>query len=183
MATRSKGAWPREQANGLAVVLKNLLADDCERIEIAGSVRRGKDVVGDLELLAIPKLVTTRSGEVNLLDLKLEELLDQGVLDYRLDKNGRRSFGKLNKFMVHRNSGMPVDLFIAGAENWGMALLVRTGPKAFNIKVMAHFRKQGMRGHAYGGVSDRNGEEIICPDEEAVFNLLAIGFIPPQYRR
>lgn len=180
MTTRSKDAWPREQALAVAEELRELLGPACGRLEIAGSLRRGRDTVGDVELLAIPKM-SDGDAPYSLLDPELADFLDRGVLDYRLDSRGRKTFGKFNKFLVHRHSGVPVDLFITGEENWGMALLVRTGPKEWNVRVMSRFMALGMRGHAYGGVT-RGKQEYPCPEEADVFKLLRWAFVPPEKR-
>ena len=78
--------------------------------------------------------------------------------------------------MVHVPSGIPIDVFSTSAQNWGMSAVVRTGPKEFNIRLMQRFRQLGMTGHAYGGVTGRDGI-IECPDEETVFRIaeLAMG--------
>ena len=60
--------------------------------------------------------------------------------------------------------------------------MVRTGPKDFNVRMMARFRELGMRGPAYGGVTDQEGNEIECPDEETVFRLLGWSWMPPERR-
>ncbi|MDP3063202.1 MAG: hypothetical protein Q8O40_08350, partial [Chloroflexota bacterium] len=118
---------------------------------------------------------------VSLLDHRVIQLIKMGVLDYRLNVKGRRTFGPLNKLLVHIPSGIPVDLFSATAQNWGMALLVRTGPKGFNVRVMSRFRELGMAGHAYGGVTV-NDAQAPCPNEVDVFNLLGWPFVPPERR-
>lgn len=167
-----------------------LLATYCERLTIAGSIRRRKLDCGDIELLAVPRLslgmdlwgkdINSMEG-VSLLDHRVLQLIKMGVLDYRLDAKRHRSFGPLNKYLVHVASGIPVDLFSTTVSNFGMALVVRTGPAAFNIKMMATFRRMGMLGHAYGGVS-KDGREIPCPNEVDVFNLLGWPYIPPEKR-
>ena len=64
-----------------------------------------------------------------------------------------------------------------------MSLVVRTGPKDFNVRMMSRFRELEMRGHAYGGVTDRNGNDVECPDEATVFGLLGWPWIPPEERQ
>ena len=100
----------------------------------------------------------------------------------RADKSGRYSYGEQNKLLVHVPSGVPVDVFSSSIKNWGMSLMVRTGPKEFNVRMMSRFRELGMRGHAYGGVTDQGGTEIECPDEETVFRLLSWPWMPPERR-
>jgi DNA polymerase (family X) len=175
--------WPRKLALNVAEELHETLGPACERLAIAGSLRRGEPVVGDVELLAISKIGGQDGNLYNLLDRELDDLLTRGVLELRLNRRGNRiGYGPLNKYLVHLSTGVAVDLFSATPENWGMAYLVRTGPKDFNIRVMRRFRALGLEGHAYGGVS-RGQETVACPDEETVFQLLGWPYLKPQQRR
>lgn len=109
-------------------------------------------------------------------------MIDQGVLSYRYNKAGHPiGFGEQNKHLVDVASGVAVDIFSATAKNWGMALVVRTGPADFNIRMMARFKTLGMRGHAYGGVTV-NEAEMDCPTEAAVFDLLGWSWARPEDR-
>lgn len=162
------------KAKALAEELIPLLSPACERIAIAGSIRRQKPGVGDIELLVIPK--------EGLLDSCISSLVDGGLLGYRLNKRGSRTYGPKNKFMVHIATGIGIDIFTSAAENWGMALFVRTGPKEWNIKAMSRFHQLGMQGHAYGGVTLSNGVPFECPTEAIVFNLLGWPYTPPEKR-
>ena len=181
----TKQRWPRDLAELAAQVLIRQLEDSCERIEIAGSIRRGVDHVGDIELLCIPRLALDMFGNAveskSLLDQRCEDLVARQVLDYRRNSRGVITFGSKNKLMTVRGIGIPVDIFSTGLTNWGMSMVVRTGPKDFNIRLMARFQKLGMRGHAYGGVT-RGDEEIPCPTEEGVFRLLQWPYKPPEAR-
>lgn len=163
-----------DKAKAIAEELMSLLSPCCNRITIAGSIRRQKPDVGDIELLVIPK--------ANCFDKMLDDLMGQNTLAMRLNKRGSHTYGPKNKLMVHLLSGMGVDIFSATEENWGMALFVRTGPKEWNIKAMSRFRELGMQGHAYGGVTLRTGLPFECPTETIVFNLLGWPYTPPEKR-
>lgn len=197
----SKRKYPLGAALEVAGELVERLAPSCARVAIAGSVRRKVPMVGDVEILAVPALGTslhhgqtslfgTRlppASPLNLLDRQLNLMLAEGTLELRLNKNGNSTYGPLNKLLVHRESGIPVDIFTATLENWGMALMVRTGPKDWNIKFMAQFRRLGLKGHAYGGVSTHDvmhpaGYTLPCPTEEDVFRLLRWPYREPQDR-
>ncbi len=183
------GRWPLRDAEQVADDLVRLLAPRCERIQIAGSIRRKRPQVKDIELLCVSKAWSSQDLFGGLatngyeLDLKLDELVADGsVLKKRPNKAGRYSYGEKNKLLTHVPSGIPVDIFSAPATNWGMALVVRTGPKEMNIRMMARFKEMGMRGHAYGGVTDQDGTEIECPSEAKVFELLGWRYVPPESR-
>jgi len=168
------------KANAIAEELQRYLSWGCERIVIAGSIRRQKPEVKDIELLCVPAFGGI-VGEVNKLDEAIVDMLMSGHLSYRLNKRGQRTYGDKNKFMVHKPSGIGVDIFCTDKENWGMALFIRTGPKELNIKAMKRFMELGMKGHAYGGVSI--GEAMMeCPDEETVFKLLGWKYLLPEQR-
>jgi len=166
-----------EKAKVITENLKSLLVPVCEKIEVAGSIRRQKPEVGDIELLCIPRYV----AGVDQLDREIGALLVQGTLGFRLNKRGSRVYGPKNKLLVHIN-GIAVDIFSSTEANWGMALFVRTGPKEWNIRAMSRFRELGMQGHAYGGISAADGKEISCPDEETVFRYLGWRYVPPEER-
>jgi len=167
-----------EKAKAIAEKIKAILESSCEKIVVAGSIRRLKPMVNDIELLCIPKYI----AGVDMLDAKIQTMIYFDMLGYRLNKVGSKVYGPENKLLVHLPSGMAVDIFSSTESNWGMALFVRTGPKEWNIKAMSRFRELGMRGHAYGGISRSDGSELNCPDEEIVFRYLGWPYVPPERR-
>ncbi|HEU0022957.1 MAG TPA: hypothetical protein VFR55_14995 [Dehalococcoidia bacterium] len=178
-----KQRHPLIEAEAVAQELRAILGPACQQIEVAGSIRRRVLQVGDIELLCVPGTGGNQlHGASSIFEQEILGLIKTGVLVYRLDQRGRRTFGPWNKYLVHRPSGVPVDIFATTAQNRGMSLLVRTGPREWNIKVMSRFKALGMRGHAYGGVTDSHGRELGCPNEEGVFRLLGWRFVKPEDR-
>jgi DNA polymerase/3'-5' exonuclease PolX len=188
--TLKSRTWPIAEAREAAEELVSLLGPFCERIEVAGSIRRNRAQVGDIELLAISKTSpayvlhpdTLRPLFWIHLDAQVRELIAKDLLRYRLNKLGRKTYGRLNKLLIHVASGIPVDLFSTIEENWGMSMVVRTGPKEFNIKMMTRLKALGLQGHAYGGVTDKEGKELTCPTEVEVFRLLQWPYVAPEQR-
>ena len=182
-----KKKFPLALAEVTGKSLIQMMGDTCERIEMAGSVRRQAFEVGDIELLCI-----SRAGPVDMfgepiilespLDLRCTYLINQGILAPRPNKIGAVTIGPLNKLLVHPATGIGVDVFTTTAENWGMAMVVRTGPAGFNVRVMSRFIELGMAGHAYGGVT-RGNEDLQCPTEERVFELLEWEYLDPWQRK
>jgi DNA polymerase/3'-5' exonuclease PolX len=166
------------KAREIADDLKRRLEPVCERVEVAGSIRRQKPNPKDIELLVIPKY----NGLADMLDREIQTLMLKGILDCRLNKRGHRVYGPKNKLMLHIPSGMAVDLFSSTESNWGMALFVRTGPKEWNIRAMSRLHELRMSGHAYGGISNSAGSEFNCPDEETIFRYLQWAYVPPERR-
>ena len=105
-------------------------------------------------------------------------------LDYRLNKQGFKTYGKLNKLLVHCESGIPVDIFSTTGEKWATALVVRTGPKESNIRICMEARKLGVKFNAYGsGFSCPDGSKKVCHSEEDVFKTVGLPCQPPEERR
>ena len=184
-----KQRYPLALAETVATSLITHLVDACERVQVAGSIRRRRQDVGDIELLCVPlqdqkdlwgnPLPVQHSHDA--VTQRVQELISTGFLALRVSEEGKTAFGAQNKLLVHLATGIPVDVFSVPPENWGMALLVRTGPADFCKEVMSTFLTRGMQGHAYGGVT-RNGFEVPCPDEETVYELLGWRYQPPELR-
>ncbi|MBA7606563.1 hypothetical protein ES703_13713 [subsurface metagenome] len=168
-----------EKAKAIAEKIKALLAPSCERITVAGSIRRQKPDVGDIELLVIPRYV----AGVDMLDAKIQTLIQLDVLDYRLNKWGSRVYGPKNKLLRHVESGIGVDIFSTTAECWPVALVVRTGGKISNMEIATRALERGLRFHAYGrGFTRADGSELICQSEADVFRAVGLAYREPWER-
>ena len=168
-----------EKAKAIAEELKELLAPACEQIEIAGSIRRRKPDVGDIELLTIPKYTTG----VNQLDREIGTLMMLGILGFRLNKRGSRVYGPKNKLLTHLPSGIGVDIFSTDNECWPVALVVRTGGKSTNKEIASRAIERGMRFHAYGrGFTRVDDSELICRSEQDVFKAVGLRYLEPWER-
>ena len=168
-----------EKAKTIAEELKRLLLPACERVVVAGSIRRQKPEVGDIELLCIPKYV----AGVDQLDREIGALAVQGILASRLNKLGRRVYGPKNKLLLHRESGIGVDIFSTTEDCWPVALVVRTGGKQTNMEIASRALERGMRFHAYGrGFTFPSGSELICRSEADVFKAVGLVYKEPWER-
>ncbi len=167
-----------KEAKLIAENLKALLEPSCERIEIAGSVRRQKPQVGDIELLCIPKYV----GGFDQLDRAIEELMFQHILDFRLNKLGSRVYGLKNKLLQHVESGIGVDIFSTTEECWSVALVMRTGSVKTNMKIAKAALKKGYRFHAYGSGFTTPRGNIVCHSEAEVFEAVGLPCLNPWER-
>jgi DNA polymerase/3'-5' exonuclease PolX len=128
---RDRG-MPLEYAREMADALVELLAPACERIAIAGSVRRKKKFPNDIEVVCEPKL--TDRGR-NLCDLACEDLLRTGQLEKRPDSRGRHCWGTgIKRAVFYQGQDYaPVDLFaVIEPRQWGVIYAIRTGPGDFN---------------------------------------------------
>lgn len=169
------------KARAIAEELVGLLAPACLRIEIAGSIRRRRPEVGDIELLVIPKFLE----HIDLLDRELGVLmLVEGIFDHRRNKRGSIVYGPKNKLLVHKPSGIGVDIFSTTEECWPVAMVVRTGGKATNIEISRRAIDRGMSFHAYGrGFTRADNSELVCYSEEDVFKAVGLRYLEPWERR
>jgi len=167
-----------ERAKAIAEELRRLLKPACDRIAIAGSIRRQRPEVGDIELLCIPKFI----GGIDQLDREIITLVVQRILGFRRNKLGSRVYGPKNKLMVHLPSGIGVDIFSTTRECWAVSLVVRTGGKKTNKRVATAALSKGYRFHAYGsGFSTPQGD-IVCHSEREVFEAVDLPYLEPWGR-
>ena len=136
---------PIEEIQPVAESIVESLRPYCDRIEIAGSIRRGVAMVGDIEIVAVPKTTVLqatlfddiRPGSTN----HLHEYLDQLVIDRKISKIRHNPYDpfsrwgeKYRKFYVATKRGevFKVDLFMTAASTWGSIFTIRTGGEAFS---------------------------------------------------
>lgn len=97
----------------------------CIRIEIAGSIRREKEIVGDIEIVCIPKPYETGLFTSGIASVVNQWEKVKGELEYGKSKYTQRVLpGKLTGFDDKR---ITLDLFFAEPGNWGTILAIRTG--------------------------------------------------------
>lgn len=155
--------------------VRDELAGACHRIEIAGSVRRNKPDVGDLEIVAIPSF-NTLGG--NLLDLRLAELIREQRL---LPLKGFRPPGwRYAQFGTR--AGILIDLFLATPETWGVIYTVRTGSADFSHGLFAYGNRRGITSREARLVSLVTGKPFDTPEEHDVFNALGVRYVRPELR-
>lgn len=172
----------------VAESLVELLSPVCERIEIAGSLRRRKAMVGDVEILYVTKLEERPEGlfdrvSVSLADEVLVALIAAGAIDYRRNVNGSRMWGDSNKFAIHCETGIPVDFFRTTEAAWHNYLVCRTGPGASNIRIAEAAQKRGLKWHPYGSGFTRGSETLVMSSERQVFETVGLPYLEPEARR
>lgn len=183
-----KTKFPHAEALAVATSLKAVLAPSCERIEIAGSLRRHKPEVGDIELLYVPIVAERPDGLfdkrlVNVTSEVVEKLLADGTLQKRPNVNGSFTWGEQNKLAIHTESGIPVDLFGTKMANWWVSLVIRTGSKETNLALTMGAQRQGARLNAYGsGVTWSDGTVTDATSEEHVFEMCKVPYKNPLFR-
>ncbi len=181
--------WPATIARPIANELVAQLQARCEQICIAGSLRRRKAEVGDIEILYVPRIgQVRRPGELfpksgSLADELIEQWLSNGVLTKRPNRNGGTTWGEQNKLAIHAVSRIGVDLFATTPERWFVSLVVRTGSAGMNTKLAASAQQRGLRLHAYGVIErTATSEQIVPQSEREVFELCGVSYREPGQR-
>lgn len=178
-----------EDALPVALELCERMKPFVERFSIAGSLRRGKATVSDIEILFSPrmKIVQTdmfKPEAMSEMEPQFGVWLQEGLICKRHNALGLASWGAQNKLAIHMASGIAVDFFTTNLDNWWVSLVIRTGGKDTNLKLTAGARKLGRTLHAYGcGVEDlKTGEVWPATSEEQVFEMCGIPFLLPHQR-
>ncbi len=132
------------------------------QIEVAGSVRRWKETVGDLDILA----VSDQPEAVMAAFATLPQVLDLVV-------------GGATKSRVRLSNGLECDLRVVEARHWGAALQYFTGSKDHNVAVRELARKQGWSLNEYGLTAtgrgqEPEGSERFFETEEALYEFLGM---------
>lgn len=129
----SKTKIPLKQAQALAEKIIKELSPACARIEVAGSVRRKKPEVGDIEIVCIPEMQLDLFGDPSgsILDIHLEQLAEAGRI-LKSEGENKRWGPKWKSFHPAARPELKVDLFITTAPEWGYTFTIRTGPSDFS---------------------------------------------------
>lgn len=183
-----KQKYPRALACAVARELVAVLQPVTDRLILAGSLRRRKPEVGDIEILYVPTVgLGQPAGEMfyricNLADIAIQELELRGVLGRRRNAKGSEIMGERNKLMVHVQTGVPVDLFAATQENWFNYLVCRTGSSAMNVKICMAARARGLHWMPYGAGFRGAGHIYPCTSEREVFDKVGLPYLEPWER-
>ena len=170
-----------EKARLITEDVLNRLQPHCERIEIAGSVRREKEDVHDIELCAIPKNPAVKdifglpTETINLLEMYPFSSLG------RLIKGGSR----YKQFALIE--GINLDLFIVlPPADWGVIYTIRTGPAEFSHWCVTQRKRGGglpSDSKVTSGFVLRNNVYLPMPEEIDFLNFLGLGWVEPQDRQ
>ena len=149
----------------------------CDRIEIAGSVRRECAEVGDIEIVCIPKI--DMAGLFSDIPIRNVDFC-QAVDGWRKVKG--QATGKYMQRILP--GGINLDIFTATAENWGLILAIRTGSATYSHEVLAkRWVSLGYKS-ADGMLRKYNDYDnpIPLPNEQDLFDLLGLAYDIPQAR-
>ncbi|MCH5670317.1 DNA polymerase/3'-5' exonuclease PolX [Streptomyces gilvus] len=137
----------------------------CERCAYAGSLRRVRETIGDIDILA----ASTKPAPIMRAFTRLPyvtEVIGTGE----------------KKTSVRTTKGLNVDLRVVPPDSWGAALQYFTGSKAHNIRTRERAVHHKLKLSEYGLFDVETGEKIVSETEEEVYARLGLPWIPPTLR-
>lgn len=141
------------------------LSPHIERVAIAGSLRRKKDTVGDIDLIAVSdEPEKTLRSFVNM--SKVEEILESGT----------------SKGAVMYPGNLRVDLRVVEKNYFGSMLQHFTGSKEHNIQLRKIALSKGYSLNEYGITNESSGKLTSCSKEKDLYEFLGLEYLPPELR-
>lgn len=137
------------------------------RLEHAGSLRRGRETIGDLDLLGVAE--------------RPEEAAEAADAFCRLPDVGEVLVSGVTKSSVRMRQGTQVDLRIVPAASYGAAMQYFTGSKDHNVALRKLAVAREWKLNEYG-LFDRNERVLAGDDEAGIYERLGLQFIPPELR-
>lgn len=180
-STKTKVKFSSDNALLIAAPILEKLYPYCERLEIAGSLRRQCKYVSDIEICCIPKMVShvDMFGVETYETSMLEENDSQTQTLGKFIKNG----GKYKQIALPE--GINLDLFIVTPPaEWGVIMAIRTGPWNYSRWLVTQ-KPYGAMPNGFA-VSDgcvyQDDEKVYMPEEKNFFDFLGIAWVEPSQR-
>jgi DNA polymerase (family 10) len=170
VAGRRLAAEAYDQAAALVAALREHAPE--ADVHIVGSLRRGCDTCGDIDVLAAMASAPGSAVDAgSLMAAFTNYKLVERVLAHGSTKSSVLLWG-----------GFQADLRIVPRESLGAAMQYFTGSKAHNIAVRDRAVRRGLKLNEYGLYRVDTDEAIAGPDEEAIYRALDLAFVPPELR-
>ena len=167
------GRFCLDDADKVATKLTEHLAklQGVEKITPAGSLRRGRETVGDLDIL-ITGACCTEAAQRNIV---IEEILRfPGIMDVLAKGDNKVSFKLRN--------GMQVDVRLLPPDSFGAAMQYFTGSKTHNVTLRQRALKMGYTLNEYGLTRLEDEQRVASKTEEEIYAKLGLDYIPPEMR-
>ena len=150
-------------AEKMVMQLKSL--PEIDQIDIAGSLRRRKDTIGDIDILVSsnhPEKVMEQFTHLP----EVKEVLAEG----------------LTKSAILTQQNVHVDLRVVELDSFGAAMQYFTGSKAHNVRLREMAVKKGLKINEYGVFQTRNNKKIAGKEEQEIYRKLGLQYIMPELR-
>jgi DNA polymerase (family 10) len=170
---RLSGRFHLDDADRVAQQLAAHLAGlpGVEKVTPAGSLRRGRETVGDLDMLITGKCCNTPAQRDAVLDRIVKF---PGIVDVLAKGENKVSF-KLR-------SGMQVDVRLLPPESYGAAMLYFTGSKSHNVALRQRALKMGYTLNEYALAKLDTNKKVAGKTEEGIYKKLGMDWIAPEMR-
>lgn len=146
--------------------LSNL--NSIEKVVLAGSLRRKKETIKDIDLLVATNKVQQTIDEIKQFP-EVQEMLIEGDLNIQF-------------LAEHNEIRLPVDLRFVAPSQFGSALLHFTGSSEHNIRIRQIGKKLGYKINEYGMENQKTGERKTFESEAEFYRHLQLPYIPPELR-
>lgn len=182
----ARGPLAHDKALALAQRVMEEVHPYAARAEIAGSIRRGRDMCGDIDIVVLPRPGADLGALARRLAGGSGLLLTDGRVSKRLLL--RKSGVQCDLWIAHH--GIQADLLGAGAlpPNFGALLMTYTGSVSHNIRLVAEAKARGWEWRPQTGLvipslfPDTDAPEIVCACERAIYERLGLPWMEPHER-
>ena len=155
---------PRAEALAIAEKVVEVFEPFSAKVEIAGSIRRGKATCGDVDIV-----------------VQAGYFWDGPMINSHLVEIGARFVTRHQEQWQINLEGINVDVSFAVRETYAMKLLWRTGPFEHNISLAQAALRKGLKIRKTG-VVDRNDKVVAWESEEAIFEAVGVEYKAPENR-
>jgi DNA polymerase (family 10) len=142
-----------------------------EKITPAGSLRRGRETVGDLDILVTGEACTTEEGRQKAIAYVAQY---PPLMDVIASGD--------NKISFHVRNGMQVDVRLLPPESFGAAMQYFTGSKAHNVALRQRALKMGYTLNEYSLATLEDEKPVAGKTEEEIYARLKLDYVPPEMR-
>jgi DNA polymerase/3'-5' exonuclease PolX len=177
----NKSVFSLRRAQGAAQNLVNLLQPACRQIEIAGSIRRRKAEVHDIDLVVWPYV--DRYPETDLFGNEVKVTIEPRRLMDLLEKKGLGEMKPAAKIVKFQWGGIPAELYICEPDgsNFQALLQMRTGSAEFNANLASRAKRMNLKYVAGYGIF-RETERVDDGTEAGIFVALGLPWTDPPAR-
>jgi DNA polymerase (family 10) len=137
----------------------------CQKIARAGSLRRARESIGDVDVLAAAEDSAPLMAALTAMP-EAAEVIASGE----------------TKTSIRTTAGLQVDLRVVSLDVWGAALQYFTGSQEHNVRIREMAVRRKLKLSEYGLFSAETGELIVSETEEEVYQRLGMQWVPPTLR-
>ena len=153
----------RKDALVVGAKLSQALWPLCKVVTLVGSIRQGKDMIGDIDIVVIPNI---EPGEF------LEQC--KSIIEYEYG-------GKKKIFGMFMDR--PINIFVTDESGYGACTYQMTGPAKYNIRMRMVAKKKGFRLNEYGLYDRESSEYVAGATERSIFEALDMEYRSPAERK